>query len=429
MNLASRSYDEKRDNNHTRTTFWIFAESALYSLQSAILLLVVTNTGGLQEAGLFTLAYTLTQMLVTIGNFGMRNFQVSDTNEEYSFATYFTSRIFSVFAMVMVCISYALLQGYSKQKFLLVIILCVYRMVDAVEDVFHGAFQKARRLDVASKIASTKIMVSMVTFSVLYIFFHNILIACIGMTIVAAFISFTLNRKVLYAFDKVDIRIETENVWKLLGGCFPICLGDFFYSYLVNAPKYAIDRIMTEESQALFSILFMPVFAINVLSSIVLKPMIVDLSIAWNGNERSKFMKTIASFLGFLMGITLICASAGKLVGTQILGAMYGIDLHSYANLFTVLIIFGGIAAIDVFLAEVLTIIRKQKYILLSYIIATMADFLFIDRLVRKLALWGAAVSYGIAMGIVTLVLGIIIAIELNKHDKMHSRKGKEELI
>ena len=41
--------------------------------------------------------------------------------------------------------------------------------------------------------------------------------------------------------------------------------GAFLFNYLANAPKYAIDANLSEEYQTIFSILFMPIFVINIL--------------------------------------------------------------------------------------------------------------------------------------------------------------------
>ena len=77
------------NNVMTKSAIWNIVSSMEYSLQSAVLLLVVTRAGGLFDAGVFTIAYTFTQMMATIGSYGMRSFQVSDIKVEYKFGTYY----------------------------------------------------------------------------------------------------------------------------------------------------------------------------------------------------------------------------------------------------------------------------------------------------------------------------------------------------
>ena len=110
-----------------KSAIWNIISSMEYSMQSAILLLVVTRLGGLYDAGLFTIAYTFTQMMATVGSYGMRSFQVSDVKTEYKFGTYLYSRVMSVTVMLVACVSYAVIQQYDSKKIFLFFLLCMYR--------------------------------------------------------------------------------------------------------------------------------------------------------------------------------------------------------------------------------------------------------------------------------------------------------------
>ena len=145
-----RKWFIKDDKNILRkSALWNLISSVEYSLQSAVLMLIVTRAGGLYDAGVFTIAYTLTQMMATIGSYGMRSFQVSDIKNEYSFGSYLSSRVLSILAMIVICMSYGFYQGYDGQKLFIIAMLCGYRIVDDLEDVFHGEMQKDMRLDTA----------------------------------------------------------------------------------------------------------------------------------------------------------------------------------------------------------------------------------------------------------------------------------------
>lgn len=56
--------------------------SLLYSFQSALMLLVVTRVAGLVVGGIFSIAYTVSQMFASVGSFSMRDFQVSDVRNK-----------------------------------------------------------------------------------------------------------------------------------------------------------------------------------------------------------------------------------------------------------------------------------------------------------------------------------------------------------
>ncbi len=405
--------DEK--NILKKSAIWNLISSVEYSLQSAVLLLIITRVNGLYDAGVFTIAYTLTQMMATIGSYGMRSFQVSDIKKEYSFGTYLSSRILSIIAMIIICMTYAVYQGYDSNKLFIIAMLCGYRIVDDFEDVFHGEMQKSMRLDVASKILSVRIFIATAAFGISYIITKNLTVSCAVFTLTAIVVSLYLNLLVVGFFKDITFKLKKTGVVKLLWVCLPICLGGFLYNYLVNAPKYAIDRNLSEEIQTIFSILFMPIFVINMLSSFIFKPMIVNMGILWNEKKYKKFTSTMIKQMAIIIALTLVIMLGGVVIGIDILGWMYGVNLESYRILFLLLLGFGGLAALVSFLVVILTIIRKQKYIIIAYGAGVIIDWLLIDRIVTRYEIWGAGMIYGIAMGIIVAIMMIVIFVETHR--------------
>lgn len=406
----------KDDKNILRkSAVWNLVSSIEYSLQSAVLMLIVTRVGGLYDAGVFTIAYTVTQMMATIGSYGMRSFQVSDIKKEYSFGSYLSSRLISILAMIVICMSYSFYQGYDGSKLFVMAMLCCYRIVDDLEDVFHGEMQKSMRLDVASKIMAVRIFIATAAFGISYIVTKSLTVSSVVLTLTAAVVSLYLNLLVTGFFKDITFKLEKTGVIRLLWVCLPICIGGFLYNYLVNAPKYAIDRNLSEETQTIFSILFMPVFVINMLSSFIFKPMIVNMGILWNDGKKKSFIATVVKQMLMIIALTVICMLGGWLIGIDVLGFMYGVGLEEYRLLFTLLIAFGGMAALVSFLVVILTIIRKQNYIMLAYGIGVATDWLFIDKIVTEYKIWGAGMIYGVAMSVIAAVLMIVMIVSIHR--------------
>lgn len=401
-----------------KSAIWNIVESMEYSLQSAFLLLVVTRLGGLYDAGVFTIAYTFTQMIATIGSYGMRSFQVSDIKGEYKFGTYLCSRVISIGAMICVCVVNLFLQDYDRTKVYLMLILCMYRVVDDMDDVIHGEMQKNMRLDIAAKIASIRIFVSTVLFVVVYAATHNLVYSSLALTITAVIISMLLNFIAIGEFPSITFKISRNKVLNLLWTCFPICISGFLYNYLANAPKYAIDRNLSEEIQTMFSILFMPIFVINILSSFIFKPMIASMGILWSRGKYREFLKSVLRQLFLIIGLTIMVMLGGSICGVEVLGWMYGVDLTQYKILFVLLLAFGGFAALVAFFVVVLTIVRKQQFIMVAYCVSVAINLVLANPIVLKHGIWGAGIMYGITMGIIVLILVTTFVFTLRREEK-----------
>ena len=113
-------------NNIDRDSFiWNMAGSMLMAFQSVIMLMILTRTVSLYDAGVFTIAFASANLFLNIGKYGMRNYQVSDVNRQATFQEYLFSRILTTIIMIVVSIVYVTVvaskNDYSTNKSLTII--------------------------------------------------------------------------------------------------------------------------------------------------------------------------------------------------------------------------------------------------------------------------------------------------------------------
>ena len=141
----------------------------LMAFQSVIMLMILTRTLGLVEAGIFTIAYANANLFLTIGKYGMRYFQVSDVKNQFTFAEYRVSRVVTSLGMLGVSAAYTLYasvsNGYTMEKTQVIIWMCLFKVVDGIEDVYNGLYQRKNRLDVASKMLTLRMIFTIAVFA------------------------------------------------------------------------------------------------------------------------------------------------------------------------------------------------------------------------------------------------------------------------
>ena len=64
---------------------WNTLATALNSGQTFIILFFISQSGDHTDAGVFTIAYALANLAIMIGRYGVRQYQVSDIEQKYSF--------------------------------------------------------------------------------------------------------------------------------------------------------------------------------------------------------------------------------------------------------------------------------------------------------------------------------------------------------
>ena len=414
--------------------------SMLNAFQSVIFLMIITRVVGLTEAGIFTIAYADANLFLNIGKYGMRYFQVSDVNQQFSFSVYKRSRYITTFLMFVV--SFVFLQysansnGYSLHKSLVIFWMCLFKMVDSIEDVFHGGLQQAGRLDIASKMLTIRMLSTIVVWTVVLLITDDQMWAIAIGTIYTLFCfvwMIWLVRDYFYLGEnsqskKVNDELSTFNkstdsVMKLLYVTFPLFISAFLSFYIGNAQKYAIDAELNDQMQACYGFIAMPVFVVGLLNNFIFNPVIAELSHMWNDHDIYNFMKRSFKQMGYVFIITLICLAGAWLLGIPVLSWLYSTDLSSYKVELLVLLLGGGFLGLSGLLQTLITIIRMQKYLIIGYGITALLAFLLSNPVVRKYEIRGASILYLLLMIALSAAFLVLFVWEVRRESK-HSYKA-----
>lgn len=402
---------------------WNMAGSMLLAFQSVIMLMVLTRVLGLADAGIFTLAYANANLFLTIGKYGMRNFQVSDVNGQFTFYEYLMSRIFTVSLMIAVSIVFVVYvgnkNGYSMEKSLIIIWMSLFKVVDAFEDVFHGLYQQRGRLDIAGKAMTLRLGTTILFFLTGLLILKNLLIVLIFITCFTGILLIVFTRWSYKLFERaVEKRYSFYNVLGIIKICFPLFLGSFLSFYIGNAPKYAIDGVLNDELQACYGFIAMPVFVIGLLNNFVFNPMIYKMSVLWDKGKKNEFLKKFIIQVMIVIGITLVCIVGAYLVGIPILSFLYNTDLSLYKYELLILLLGGGFLALSGLFVTVITIIRFQNSLMFGYIIVSILAYTLSKIAVEQYSIRGAAGLYAILTAALCFLFFIFLGYGLKRKEK-----------
>lgn len=378
----------------TADVFWNMLGSIISAAASFLLLLFVTRYIGAGEGGVFSLAYSTAQILLTVGKFGVRSFQATDIKNEVSFQVYQKTRMVFCGLMIALDLGYALIAGYDITKTLIFLFVCIMKMVDAIEDVYHGQMQKRGRLALAGKLLAFRNTYTIIIFALFIIFTENLLISVIWTSLSSLILGFICNifgGKNIFKEEAVAKEGEAKI---LLKNCFPLFMGTFLSLLIYNVPKYVIDFWGTDEQIACYTILFMPTFVINMFSDFIFKPMLTSMAYDLENHLLDSFIKRIYKLLGGIGALLLFALLAAWLFGCPILSLVYAVDVNDYKIELCVLMIGGGFSAVVYLLYNVLTCMRMQKEILIGYAVGTIAIIIMASLLISQMGILGQTIAY-----------------------------------
>ncbi len=394
---------------------WNTLGSFVESLLSAVLLMFCTRLNGTEIAGMFSISFATATILNAIGDFGIRIYQVTDTNRKYKFGDYLLARVFVVITMVIIGILFVNISGYTAEKLWICIALIMFKVIDNLSETYQGEFQLRNRLDLGGKSMVIRVSSSLIVFFITDVITKNVIFSCITFVLTNLTLFLLWDVRILSKFQKLEIKYDKNNIKEILLDCLPLAISTGLSLYIINATKYAIDNFGDYTMQTYFNVIYMPTFVINLVSAFVIKPFLKPFGDLWNSKEYLKFIKSISLIILILAGATICIDIACALLGVPVLSFIYGIDLSPYKMEMILLVISGFFYASATVMLYALSTIRKQKLTTIAYIITSVIALISSNICVNKWQMKGAIVSNMITTVTLFVLLVIFFLYELKK--------------
>lgn len=423
--MSKLEQQTKNDGRLRSAYLWNTAGSMLNAFQSVIMLMVITRVADLVTAGVFTLAYANANLFLNLGSFGMRTFEASDSVPQHGFRAYAISRFVTALAMVICSWGWlawsAYANAYDADKTFAVALMTLMKGMDTVEDVFDGSFQQSGRLDVAGRQLTFRVLSTIVVFCVTIALTRSLVMAtAIGFVWTTCYLLvslFAIKRN--YGLPVWHPEAPNQSPWPLLHECVPLFLAAFLLFYVGNAPKYGIDAMMDDATQAIYGFIAMPVFVVGLLSQFVYMPLVQPLSQSWAEGDAESVKRAFLRQVGVVFGITLACVIAAALLGPPVLGVLYATDLGQWRLELCLLVAGGGLLALASLFTMGMTIIREQRRLLLGYTVVAIMAFVVSGPMVGRLGVLGASLCYVGCMAVLALWFAALFAWCIHTRDEV----------
>lgn len=403
---------------------WNILGSGCNALLSVILLMLVTRILDDVQADIFSIAWSISQLMATIATFQIRTYQATDITKRFSFVQYLEFRIITIVGMLVSSYIYIIARGYTGEKKIIILVMCVYRAFDSLSDVYEGDFQQKERLDLAGKALTYRIILGSIAFgSSLYIT-RNLLFSCVLIMGVYSICFLFYNVRYSISVEKVKEKtiVDVKIGWiiQLFAEGMPLFINAFLMISIMNAPKMVIDSAINEGTmkaggQTIFNILFMPAAVLN-LVYIVFRPMITRMAIVWGENKTKEFLKILLKILGGLLGMSILIMLGCWGLGIPVLSLVYGINLTSYRVHLLLIVLGGCLYTFSAVFDNALVVLRKQHILLASYIVTWVYIKVIVKVLIGKWHMMGATIAYFTSM-IIFLIITMMMFIYFYKKE------------
>jgi len=395
------------DGNKKNVMFWTGLSGITVSGTSIITLLIITRFLGVVDGGIYSIGLAVSQQLSSIGTLCLRTFQASDISKKYSLSEYKLLRLLSCISMFAVSILWVTFHNYDMTKIQVVLVMCMYKVIESYGDMYEGIYQRNDRFDISGKSYFIKSFVALLV-SLFTIFISNNLLLAMSLMTVVYFVLFIIIDLNLIDYFEEDNKVQRS--WTKISELFVVGLPIFINSYLMlyinNASKYSIDTYCDEATVTVFNILYMPAFCINLLVSFIARPLIVELAKKLEEGYIDKIKRILLKEVILVITIGLVVILAMYTIGVPILGFVYGVDISLYKIEFVIVLLGGAFYAMYTVFYYMITILRRQIALLVSCLVGALITVIVMPILVNKFGMLGASIGYA---GIMFLVMVICV--------------------
>ncbi|MFQ6174618.1 lipopolysaccharide biosynthesis protein [Streptococcus anginosus] len=396
--------------------FWNLLGNLAASGVSVLYLLIVTRLTSAKVADQFSLANSIGTLWIVIGLFQVRNYQGTDVNQKHSFIGYFQTRLITILAMLVTLYPYLYIVGegrYSFETILLTFLMILYRMWDAVSDLFQGLFQQRERMDIAGKTMFYRYSTSVVVLFLIILLSKSVIVGLFSLVIWNGLVIIFYETSFLKYFETIQWKELFSSNYKkdikdIFLACWPLFVNGFILLYILNEPKIIIEKglnqgVLQTGMQRDFNILFMPVFFMSLIILMV-RPLITQMAILWNREKYAEFSLIVKKLLLYLFIGGIAVTIVAYFIGTPILSLVFGVALSQYTLPFAILIFAGVLYALAIVFENILTIVRKQHLLVGLYIVLLVITKLVTEPFIYQKGMLGATISFFIVM--FTYVIG-----------------------
>lgn len=413
LRLKKMSYLENSKKYTNREhAFWNMLSSLFFAVQSAVLLMFVSRNFSVYFTGIFSITYAVAQLLQTISIWGMREYQATDVTYEFSDREYLDARILTSIITLCAAIFYALAKKYQNEEMMILICIIVTKICDTMDNGISSMLQRKNLLALGGKLSVLRLIISTSVFGLIVCLTEKLVVSCIVWMVVNCILLIIEYNLVESILDK---KAFYNKKWTILKKCFPLFISSFLSLYICSLPKYAIDFLLTTEIQAYFSVLFIPVNVINLLSTFIFRPIMLQISLEWEKGNISYLNNQTKRQMIIVLILTLVCCFAGIMLGSPILYFIYKLDISDYMSEFVLLLIGGGFNAAIMFCNMILTIIRDTKSIFKIYCFGAIIGTVLIPAFVIKFYMIGAAILYAFTLFVMFSLLMLRVVYKVNE--------------
>lgn len=361
-----------------QNVLWNSVGNLVYLAAQWLLSYLVVRLLGFGPAGVFSLAMSVGNTVCALAAYSMRNYQASDVDGMYSDRQYVLSRAVTSGVSLLATVAFVLAQPYEPQTALCVVIYSTYKISEAVSDVYQAIQQKHLRMDYVCKAYVLKSVSELAVFALALATTRSLTIGVCALSAASFAVILGYERTVALrlAGDGYGRRGQryagdaTRTVWRLLADCVPMAVYGVLFNTLSQVPRYLLQSMSGDEVLGIYASVAMPVMLVQVAANYFFVPLTTPMAHMLRDGRRDELVRMFGKVVAGILAVTVLAFALAAVAGEPVYVLMYGEQIREHLYLVNPLILCSTLTALSWFFANVLTILRRLRLLLVGSALA-----------------------------------------------------------
>jgi len=378
----------------TTNIIWNTFGNMLYlACQWLLSIIVVRISWGYVDAGILSLAMSITNIFTVLALFSVRNYQVSDLENKYTCSDYVMHRLVTCGISFLLCIVFVAINDYSLAVALSVVSYMLVKTIEALADVFHGILQKQWRFDIIGKSCIYRGIAILITFTVTYKIYENLWLALLGMALLVV-LSFCLyDLRQIAKFTTVSFRFRKYKLLDLTIDCLPLLIYVLFLNLIVPTARLFIERYHGEEVLGYYGSVASIALIVQATVGLIFTPLNGIITDYYTSGNKKAVLRLSGKMLLLLAVVTGVVLVGAWFFGKPVLVLMFGESIAPYVWLLYPTIIASCLTGLVWFLGMLLTIMRSMRSLIIGSAVGFAVCLALSVSIIPQLAYNGANIA------------------------------------
>ncbi|KLU72105.1 MAG: hypothetical protein RHS_2190 [Robinsoniella sp. RHS] len=375
-----------------------------------LLSVLVIRISGFENSGILTLAMSITNMFYSIAVYGMRTFQVADTENEYSQGTYVLSRAATGLTAFILCTAFVVINRYDKISSLSIIIYMVFRLGEALFDVYAGFFQKYWRMDYLGKSMVIRGVVMLCSYLVFLGLFNSLPVAFGAMALSTFLVIIFYDRRNVKRITNIKSDGNLKKVQELLIRCFPLVVYLFLNAAISSIPRYFLEKFCGNDKLGVYAAIAAPTLVVQMASTYIFNPFVTAFAEKYHAGDRAGFWKLLFTCVKVVGAVSVAAMAGAALLGEWGLLILIGEKILPYTDLLLPLVACTILTAFSWLLCGVLTVVKDFRGLIISNVAAVVSGAV---SSVVFIKLWGMqGTSFATILGLTVEIVLLFVFLQ-----------------